>query len=105
MTHTTCPRCQHHAPVRRRSPLWWGVLVAAAVTFTVLVLAAGMIGPFIVGVVPFLAAAGFAFGPLHTILAEEPTCPKCGRALTDVLETETAPVARRPRAKVVAKAA
>ncbi|MCB9598210.1 MAG: hypothetical protein H6719_36185 [Sandaracinaceae bacterium] len=84
MTETTCPRCHHRSPVRRRSRLWWAALVSLTIAFVVLVLAAGMIGPFIVGAVPFLALVGFAFGPLHSILREEPTCPRCGRTLVDV---------------------
>lgn len=100
MTETTCPRCHHTSSVRRRSPLWWAALALAAVTFVAMILAAGMIGPFILGAIPFLALAGFAFGPLHAILRAEPTCPRCGRTLADVVASPAhaaeAPVAPRP---------
>lgn len=105
MTQTTCPRCHHQASIRRRSPLWWAALAAAGLVFVLLVLAAGMIGPFILAAVPLLSAVGFAFGPLHSILREEPTCPKCGRALGDVIARRETPAPRYPRAKLVAEAA
>jgi len=71
-------------------------LVAATLTFVVMILAAGLIGPFIVGVVPVLAVVGFAFGPLHAILREEPTCERCGRGLGDVMGAAAAGGAERP---------
>ncbi|MBX3270617.1 MAG: hypothetical protein KF729_10165 [Sandaracinaceae bacterium] len=69
----------------RRSRLWWVALALTALGFVTLVLGAGMIGPFILFAIPFLALVGFAFGPLVSILREEPTCARCGRTLADVV--------------------
>lgn len=77
-----CPRCRHRAAVRPRSRSWWLALAAAAAVFVALVLAASLIGPFIMFAIPVIATVGFAFGPLHSLAAEDPTCARCGRILT-----------------------
>lgn len=91
-----CPRCHHRAPVRRRSPLWWLALGGAALFFVGMVLASSLIGPFIIMAIPIMALVGFAFGPLHSLATEEPTCARCGRVLT-VPPTEREQSARSPR--------
>ncbi len=77
----TCPRCHTSVHPRKRSVGWRLALPVWAGGFVLMVLAAGTVGPFIIGLLPVLMATGLAMGPLLSIIYEEPTCPTCGRSL------------------------
>jgi hypothetical protein len=110
MKTVSCPRCQHvNHRVRRPSSRYGVALVATALLFVGMVLASSLIGPFIMFAVPVMAVVGFAFGPLHALLTDPPTCAKCGRTLAAAptaaeLARRRAAVAR-PVAAPVARAA
>ena len=91
-----CPRCRNRVVPQRPSRLWVVALAALAVFFTAMVAASSLIGPFIVGAVPFMACVGFAFGPIWEKVTTKPACPKCSRILI---------VAPTPREKARARAA
>ena len=76
-----CPRCQTEVHPRPRSRGWRVVLPVWLAAFVVMVLAAGMVGPFIIGLIPVLMVMGFAAGPLLSLIGDEPSCPRCGRTL------------------------
>ncbi len=74
MTTTTLPRlaapARTAARIRRRSGSLTALLALPATILlaALMVLAASLIGPFIMFALPFMLVFGFALGPLHALL-------------------------------------
>lgn len=75
-----CPHCHHHTHLVA-PPAWTRALVAVAwVVAMGMVFMAGMIGPFIILVLPFLGVVGGGLiGGAHALAGEPPTCGRCGK--------------------------
>lgn len=75
----SCPHCGALA-VRRPSPLWRLAVVPAWIVSGLMVLGAGMIGPFILVVVPLLFAGGVGLlSTVHAQASAPPECEACGK--------------------------
>src|SRR5512145_2012668 len=76
-----CRHCDHRVtPSRPGSALAFrAALIAASIGMVIMVLASSLIGPFIVGLLPFMALYGFALGPLHWLATMPATCTGCAR--------------------------
>lgn len=88
-----CPHCHSESHIVAPAA-WTRVLLAFAwVNAAVMVLCAGMIGPFIMLVIPplFACGAGLVSGA-HALAGEPPTCGSCGKIV---------PVAAPVQAEVV----
>jgi hypothetical protein len=82
---TRCPHCRRTTTLVT-PPRWARALVVLAwINAAVLVLCAGMIGPFIMLVIPplFACGAGLISGA-HAIASEPPTCGECGKIVVAV---------------------
>lgn len=79
-----CPHC-HHRTHLVAPPAWTRALVGVAwVVAAAMVFAAGMIGPFIMLVLPFLGAcAGGLIGGAHALAFAPATCGRCGKIVGD----------------------
>lgn len=100
-----CPHC-HRASTLVTPPAWARALVVFAwVDAAVLVLCAGMIGPFIMMIVPplFACGAGLISGA-HALASEPTTCGSCGKIVDGLAAPAKLPVADG-RARPVARAA
>ena len=86
-----CPHCHHHAHLVAPAA-WTRVFVGFAwVVAGAMVFMAGMIGPFIMLVLPFLGVcAGGLVAGAHTLAAEPPTCGHCGRIVAGATERAAA---------------
>lgn len=75
-----CPHCHTESHIVAPAA-WTRVLLAFAwVSAAAMVLCAGMIGPFILLVVPFLFASGAGLvAGAHALASEPPTCGHCGK--------------------------
>jgi hypothetical protein len=74
-----CRPCDREVVAVRPHWAWRAALVAVALAGVATVLASSLIGPFIVGAIPFMALYGFALGPIAREVSTPPTCPHCGR--------------------------
>lgn len=79
-----CPHCHHHTHLVAPAA-WTRAFVAVAwVVVAAMVFMAGMIGPFIMLVVPFLAACGAGLiSGAHALAGEPATCGRCGKIVDE----------------------
>lgn len=79
-----CPHCHHHTHLVAPAA-WTRAFVAVAwVVVAAMVFMAGMIGPFIMLVVPFLAACGAGLiSGAHALAGEPVTCGSCGKIVDE----------------------
>lgn len=82
---THCPHC-HRTTTLVTPPAWARALVVFAwINAAVLVLCAGMIGPFIMfAIPPLFACGGGLVSAAHAIASEPPTCGECGKIVAAV---------------------
>lgn len=76
-----CRHCDRAVTPVRPGPAWPFriALLLVALGGVLAVLAASLIGPFVMLAVPFMALYGFALGPLHWLATMPPVCPSCRR--------------------------
>jgi hypothetical protein len=95
MTTRYCRSCACHVSPLRRSPVWSLALAVGGAMMIVSVLAASLIGPFIMFALPFMALFGLALGPVARLATATPRCPHCLRETPHRLPSD-APVRAAP---------
>jgi hypothetical protein len=81
MTSCKCLRCSAVVSVRRPGVLARTRLVLAWGFVAAMIAGAGLTGPFLVMVAPFLFVIGSAFISTAHAALEDPLCPRCGASL------------------------
>lgn len=83
-----CRPCGTEVVARPRAR-FSGVGLALVITLTLVLIAfSSLIGPFIMFTVPLILVAGFAIGPLVSLVTAPDTCPECRRELRFATRTE-----------------
>jgi hypothetical protein len=70
-----------------------GLVLVVALTLALIAFSA-VIGPFIMFTLPLILAAGFAIGPLVSLVTAPETCPECARELPFRTRLEATQLAR-----------
>ncbi len=98
-----CPHCHQHTHLVAPAAWTRGFVALAWVVVAAMVFMAGMIGPFIMLVLPFLAACGMGLiSGAHALAGEPATCASCGKIVDEAAATRGAPVRAAP-ARVAAQ--
>src|SRR5690349_21743612 len=75
-----CPHCHHHTHLVAPAAWTRALVVVAWIVAAAMVFAAGLIGPFIMLVLPFLGACGGGLiAGAHALAFAPATCDRCGK--------------------------
>lgn len=92
-----CPHCHHHTHLVAPAAWTRGFVAVAWVVVAAMVFMAGMIGPFIMLVAPFLAACGMGLiSGAHALAGEPATCGSCGKIVDEAAATRAVAVRAAP---------
>ena len=92
-----CPHCHHHTHLVAPAAWTRGFVALAWVVVAAMVFMAGMIGPFIMLVLPFLAACGMGLiSGAHALAGEPATCGHCGKIVDAAAATRGVAVRAAP---------
>jgi hypothetical protein len=77
---THCPHCGGTDTVRHPSPLWRWALLPAWTLIAATCMGASLVGPMIIGLLPFLFGWGVCLlSSLYTRAYDPPACDACGK--------------------------